>query len=309
MFLSVLLASSAHADGFGSARLIDGQPVDDSFVSCLESDGCRQSFLRFLSESMLEQGFAMQGFSLSASPLAHDREGFVLGGSLATFPFGDAATNLSGKEENTQFSPVFPRINAGYLSQTDDRRTAIGGSFLPPIPVGGASALELGLEAGMVLAGPDEPGIGLEAEFTFIRANAPITATEEQLDDSENFSNADNLTQETYDEVCGTEGCLDTFTEANLELRGGYGWVMGDFRPYARLGVTVLNEWLYVMYDDTTWQIFSLQPAAHVGSGWQPGEHFHLGLGGSVALQQANQSESESVGVFYTFEGSAGWLF
>ncbi len=307
--LWMLVTNPALADGFGSAKLLDGTPADQSFVDCLESDGCRQSFLRFLSESMLEQGFTMQGLSMSLSPLAHDRDGFVIGGSLATFPFGDPATNLSGKEENTQFSPVFPRINAGIVTQTPDRRYALGGSFLPPIPVGGASALEIGVEGGVVLAGPGEPGVGVEAELTFVSANAPITATDEQLEDRDSFSNPDNLDPDRYEEVCGSEGCLDTFTMANLELRGGYGFVVGDLRPYARLGVTMVSERLYVMYDDTTWGLWSLQPAVHVGSGWQPGENLHLGLGGSLALQQANQSESNSVGVFYTLEGAAAWRF
>ncbi|MDG1483462.1 MAG: hypothetical protein P8R54_27980 [Myxococcota bacterium] len=307
--LLMLLTTPALADGFGSAKLVDGAPVDQDFVDCLDADGCRQAFLQFLSASILEQGFTMQGLSLSASPLAHDREGLVVGGSLASFPLGAPATNLSGKEENTQFSPVFPRINVGHLSQDEDRRVAVGGSFLPPIPVGGAAALELGVEAGVVFAGAGESGLGIESEFTFIRANAPITATEEQLDERDDFSNPDNLSPDRYEDVCGTDGCLDTFTMANLELRGGYGWAIQDFRPYARLGVTVVNEWLYVMYDDTTWSLFSLQPAAHVGSGWQPGDSIHLGLGASAALQQANQSESSSIGVFYTFEGAASWVF
>ncbi|MFT5681479.1 MAG: hypothetical protein ACI8RZ_002385 [Myxococcota bacterium] len=309
MMLLMLLTNPALADGFGSAKLLNGAPADQGFVDCLDSDNCRQAFLKFLSESMLEQGFTMQGLSMSVSPLAHDRDGFTIGGSLATFPFGAPATNLSGKEENTQFSPVFPRLNAGFITQTDSRRVAVGGSFLPPIPVGGASAMEIGAEAGIVFAGPGESGFGVESEMTFISANAPITATEEQLADSDNFSNPDNLEQDRYEEVCGTEGCLDTFTMANVELRGGYGWVVGDFRPYARLGVTVVNEWLYVMYDGTTWGLFGIQPAAHVGSGWQPGENLHLGVGGSVALQQANQSEESSVGVFYKVEGAASWTF
>ena len=309
LMLALVMLSAAQADGFGSARLLNGQPRDEAFQDCLEAEGCRNNFLRFLSESMLEQGFTMQGLSMSLSPLAHDRDGFIIGGSLSTFPFGAPATNLSGKEENTKFSPVFPRINAGFISQRDDRRTALGASFLPPIPVGGASALQLGVEGGIVFAGPEESGFGLEAEATIINARAPIAATEEQLADRDSFSNPDNLDPDVYEEVCGTAGCLDTFTMANLELRAGYGVVMGDFRPYARAGVTVVNESLYVMYDDTTWGLLAIQPAVHVGSGWQRGEDLHLGLGGSLALKQANQSESGSVGVLYTLQGSAAWAF
>ena len=307
--LPLLLTMTAHADGFGSARLLDGQPNDQNFIDCLDTDNCRQSFLRFLTESMMEQGFTMQGLSLGLSPLAHDRDGFVLGGAIATFPFGAPATNLSGKEENTQFSPVFPRINAGFISQSDDRRVAVGASFLPPIPVGGASALQLGVEGGIVFAGPEASGLGIEAEATLVSASAPITATDEQLADRDSYSNPDNLDPDTYEDVCGAEGCIDTFTMANLELRAGYGWVIGDFRPYARAGVTLVNEWLHVMYDDTTWGIFAVQPAVHAGSGWQSGDNLHLGLGGSVALQQANQSEANTLGVFYTLEGAASWVF
>ena len=169
--------------------------------------------------------------------------------------------------------------------------------------------MEIGIEGGIVFAGPEAPGLGLEAEATIVNANAPITATEEQLADRDSYTNPDNLNPDTYDEVCGAQGCIDTFTMANLELRAGYGWVVGDFRPYARAGVTLVNEWLHVMYDDTTWGIFAAQPALHAGSGWQPGDTLHLGLGGSLALQQANQNEDNAVGVFYTLQGAASWVF
>ena len=88
--LPLLLTMTAHADGFGSARLLTGQPNDQGFIDCLNTEGCSENFLRFLTESMMEQGLTMQGLSLGLSPLAHDRDGFVLGGAIATSVFSSS---------------------------------------------------------------------------------------------------------------------------------------------------------------------------------------------------------------------------
>ena len=92
-------------------------------------------------------------------------------------------------------------------------------------------------------------------------------------------------------------------------MRGGYGWAAGAWAPYVKGGLTVVNERLYVQYDDTTWGIFALQPSLHAGTGWQPLPHLHLALGASAALKQANQSESERIGAFWKLEGAAAWVF
>ena len=73
--------------------------------------------------------------------------------------------------------------------------------------------------------------------------------------------------------------------------------------------LTVVDEWLYIKYDDTTWAVFTIQPTLHGGSSWHGGEHLLLALGVSAALQQANPSGTAKLGVFTTFEGSAAWAF
>lgn len=306
MALGFSSVAAAQDSGFGGARLISGTP---EFGNCFNTD-CGPNFFRFLSESMVEQGFAMQSQSLAVSPLTNHQTGVVVGVDVATFPFEEEPTNLSGKQENTSFSPVFPSISVGWLSDSDTRWGA-GVFFLPPIPVNGASALQLGAEGGLSFAGEQESGWGVEADFTFVRARAAVVASQEQFDNRESGGFENNLQEDTFEENCGDEdGCIDTFTTTNLGLRAGYAWYVGPgLTPYVKGGVAVLNERLDVEYDQTTWGLFGIQPSVHGGVGYQPGDNLHLGLGASAALQQANQSEEDSVGVFYKLEGSVAWAF
>lgn len=306
-------AAAAPGNGFGSARLVSGTP---DFTSCIEDGGdCQANFFNFLTQSMLEQGFTMQDHSVASSPLTHRRKGWHVGGSLSTFPFGPPPENLSGKEENTQFSPVFPRILGGYMAAEGGKQKAIGFSFTPPVPVQGASALGLGVNGAIGRGGQEATRQGLETNLSFVRAKAPIAATEDQLEDRDSFSNPNNLDPDQFDEVCGEDvdngagGCLDTFTLFNVSVRAVQAWHVGPgFTPYVKAGVTVVNEWLHIKYDDTTWGVFAVQPTVHAGSGYNAGEHLFLSLGASAALRQANQSE-DGVGVFTTFEGAAAWAF
>lgn len=303
----VMSAASAQDNGFGSAQLVAGTP---EFEGCLDSADCQARFYRFLTESMVEQGFAMQNHSQSTSVLINHHSGVHVGGSLGTFPFEPEAENLSGKTENTSFSPVFPRIAVGWLGERDERRVALGGFITPPVPVGGATALQLGAEGGLALHGAGASGFGVEGDLTFLRATAPIVASEEQFENRDDFDNPDNLNEDTYAEVCGESGCLDTFRMLNVGLRGGYSWWLDSgLVPYAKVGVTVVSERLDVEYDATSWSVFAIQPSAHGGIGWNAGEHLNLAAGASAALQQANQSEENSVGVFYKIDASAAWVF
>lgn len=307
--LWIALAGSAAAqdNGFGSARLVAGTP---EFESCLDSAGCQDNFYRFLTESMVEQGFAMQNHSQSTSALVNRHSGVHVGGSFGTFPFEGEAVNLSGKTENTSYSPVFPRIAAGWLGDRGDRRVAVGGFFTPPVPVGGAQALQLGAEGGVALHRADESGFGVEGDLTFLRATAPIVASEEQFENRDDFNNPDNLDPDTYEEICGDEGCLDTFTMFNAGVRAGYSWWLDSgLVPYAKVGVAVVNERLDVEYDATSWAIFAIQPSVHGGVGWNIGENLNLAAGMSAALQQANQNENDSIGAFYKVDASAAWVF
>ena len=302
-------------NGFGSARLVDGSP---DFTECIEGGGtCQEDFFAFLSESMLAQGLTMQDHALTTSTLTHRRTGWTVGGSMGSFPFGPPPENLSGKEENTQFSPVFPRLTAGWMGgESAEGQGGAGLSFTPPIPVGGASALGLGLNGSFTRGAPTDVRLGLEADLSFVRAKAPITATKTQLGNRNDFANPNNLDPTQFDDACGddveagAEGCLDTYTLLNFSVRAGQSWhTDAGLTPYVKVGATLVNEWLYVKYDDTTWGLTAIQPSLHAGSGWNAGEHVFVALGGTAALRQANQSEAGSIGVFYTFEGAAAWAF
>jgi hypothetical protein len=307
-------ALAAPPEGFGSARLVSGTP---DFSSCIESGGaCQADFYRFLGNSMLEQGFAMQHHALLTSPVSNRRAGWVAGGDLATFPFAPPRENLSGKQENTSFSPVFPQVVGGYVFEgSRDGQGAVGLSLLPPVPVGGASALSVALDTAYAWGPADGARWGLEGGLAYVRATAPIVATQDQVANRDEFSNPDNLDPVQFAAVCGedvaagADGCLDTFSLINLTIRGGWSPALGTWAPYAKAGITVVNELLVVKYDDTTWGVFAVQPSVHGGTSWAPGDHVLLAVGASAALQQANQSEEDRVGLFGTLEGAAGWRF
>jgi hypothetical protein len=307
MLAMLLLLSSAHAGDFGRAELVEGTP---DFTGCLASTDCADAFYGFLSESLIDQGFAMQHQATMTSATVRGAPGGgVVGGGINTFPFGDPPENLSGKAENTQFSPVFPSIQGGRVQELDGgRRLGLGGAFLPPIPVDGASALLLAVDAS--LAWEQEAGAwGVESDLSFVRAKAPVAATDEQLEDRENWSNPDNLDPVRYAEVCGTEGCKDTFLATHLGLRGARSWQLGIARPHVQAGVNVIHERLSVQYDATTWALFAIQPVVAAGVGLEPGERVFLHAGGRVGLRQPNQNRDGEMGLFYRFEGSAGWRF
>ncbi len=301
-------------NGFGSARLVDGAP---DFSQCLDSADCASNFYAFLTQSMVEQGFSMQGHSVATSTLTHRRLGWRAGGALTTFPFGPPPKNLSGKEENTQFSPVFPHIWAGRAWEpARARQVGLGLSFTPPVPVKGARALALGLASSFTKGAEEEVRLGVEADLGFVRARAPIAATQDQLDARDSFSNPSNLDPERFASVCGpdiadgADGCIDTFTLLNFSVRAGQSWPLAyGFSPYVKVGATVVNEWLDIKYDSTRWGVFAVQPTAHAGMSANIGEHMFLSLGASAAFRQGNQSESGKWGLIPVVDGAAAWAF
>jgi hypothetical protein len=266
---------------------------------------------------MVEQGFAMQSNGLSNTPLSERRAGISVGGQVSTFPFSPPRENLSGKEENTSFSPVFPRLEVGYTTALTERsQRSLGLHLLPPLRVNGASALLVAVEAGQSWGDGEGRRLGLEADLSYLRALAPITATEEQLSQRDEWSNPDNLDPEQFEAVCGSDvaegaaGCIDRFSFVNVGLRAGWSDAVGEsLFPYAKAGLNVVNERMFVKYDGTTWGLFALQPSLHGGVVWAPGEAARLGLGGSTALRQRNQSTEDRFGLLETIEGSAGWHF
>lgn len=310
LLLSLLVTTAtARAAGLGEVSLVEGAP---EFTSCFESDAadessCEWRFYHFLSDSMVTQGFTFIGPPSQLSPALRAPAGWAVGARLDTFPFGPPPQNLSGKAENTQFSPVLPRLFAGRIWQ-GDRNASVGLSALPPIPVGGASALVLGLEGGLAWElGATRLGAGLDLGFA--RAHAPITASQEQFDDRESFDNPDNLDPDTYEAVCGASevGCLDTFTQWNVGLSALGAWQVGPVQPYARADLRLVSDTLHVMYDGTTWALKALQPGVGAGAALNPVDPLLLHLGADLGLLGPGLSDTGSVGVAWKLEASASW--
>lgn len=288
----------------GEAHLVAGEP---DFTGCLESPSCAEAFYRFLGQSMTEQGFTFQHDALLTSATIDPTPGFVVGAMIDTFPLGPPPENLSGKEENTQFSPVLPRFVGGWRSGKEGVVSGAGAFFLPPIPVGGASALVAGVD--LSVSRPlGETRIGLEGDFTYTRARAPIVATPDQLEDRENWNNPDNLDPDQFAEICGEAGCKDTFVVTNLGVRTAVAVPAGPVVAWGKLGLAYVNERLHVQYDDTTWALAGLQPSVHLG-GSLPIGIVNLVGGGVVAYKPPVWSESDQAGVYWKLEGAAGVRF
>jgi len=302
-------SADRQSPGFGGMRIVSGN-VD--FEGCLSQPGCASSFYRFLAQATLEQGFAMEGSAAGTQTTVQRRDGWIAGGLIHSFPFSGPRENLSGKEENTSFSPVFPKLYVGKMWTNGEKHYGLSGNFLPPVAVQGARALNLGmmgsvsktLENGTTRAGVD-------VDVSFIRAAAPVTASEEQVASAETEGFDTNVDPSLVDERCDTEtGCIDIFMVANVSVRGGVAWQWGEqWFPYAQVGLTLFDEWLRVDYDDSTWWGIGLQPTAHSGTGWSASEAILLTIGGSLGLKQPNQNPDEKLGAFYKVTGSASYRF
>ena len=310
--LGLLVSSVSWAresPGFGGVRLAEGT-VD--FEGCLASPDCASEFYRFLGQGTLEQGFAMEGASVATSAVVNRHTGWIAGGLLHTFPFAGPRENLAGKEENTQFSPVFPKILGGKRFDRDGTHYAWGVTLLPPIPVNGASALNLGLDASMAKTlGDGTTRVGVDLDFTFVRARAPVVASKDQMESAEEEGYENNVKRDVFEDRCDPDsGCIDTFKIANLTVLGGISWdLRGVVFPYLRGGLAITNEFLYVQYDDSHWRQFGLQPQVQGGAAWTPTDSIFLSLGGAAGLKQANQNPADKVGLFYKITGAAAYQF
>ena len=282
----------------GEVRLVEGTP---EFQNCLSNPDCNARFHDFLGQSMAEQGFAMQAHSLLGVSLWGDG-GWTVGAQVGTFPFGDPAENLSGKEENTQFSPVFPRIRAAY--GVGD--ATMGFTLVPPVPVGGASAFATSLDLSRsVRRGMTR--LTVQGEWSFVRARAPVVASEEQFENRESFDNPANLLPETYEAVCvPAGGCVDTYRNGTGTLRGLASWSVGPATPYVGVGAGYSGHALWVMYDDTAWRIDTWQASAHGGTGLSFGP-VRVNVGASVAPIPPSLQQDDVV--FYKLDGGAGLNF
>ena len=305
--VSVLLSL---AFGQSQPTILEGNP---EFAGCINGGGdCADRFYRFLGLSMAEQGFTFQNDPQIVSPTLSRRDGFAAGALVTTFPFAKPRENLSGKEENTDYSPVLPRIFGGWTGDVSKVRVGGGAFFLPPIPVGGASAFVAGLEGGAALKVGGAARVGLELDMTYTRARAPIVASEAQYENRDTLDNPNNLNPETYEAVCvPAGGCVDTFTVANGGLRVAAAVDVGPVSPYVKLGINTVSERLSVMYDDTKWGLSGVQPAAHTGALLAVGDHVDLALGSAFALRPAalNEDPEGGAGLFFKLQGAAAYRF
>lgn len=302
----VVLALSAPAAAQSKPQLVDGTP---EFTDCLETETCAANFYGFLGEAMGEQGFTFQHDAMVTSAVLAPARGVVVGGTLSTFPLGPPPENLSGKEENTSFSPVLPRLVVGYGGgDGGDYAWGVGAFFLPPVAVKGASALVAGGDVSAGWGGGDgTTHLGVELDFTYTRAHAPVAATEEQLDNRDDFDNPDNLDPDTYAANC-PDGCVDVFSVANTGARFVVAFPRGAWTPYAKAGLSYVSERLDVAYDKTGWAMRGLQPSLHGGVMCAPGDTVLLGLGTALALKHPGISAG-GVGAFFKLQGSAAVTF
>jgi hypothetical protein len=288
-------------------ELVSGQPQDESFQDCLTTPSCADNFQRFLGQSMAEQAFAMQNDSQLGSAATHGGQGVYLGAGLASFPFGPPEANLSGKEENTSFSPVFPRIQAAWVRQGEAWRWGLGTWGLPPIPVGGAAAWTTGLEASLGRELPSGWRLGGELDLSVLVAHAPITASPEQLDDRDSFANPDNLDPEQA-EACGEDGCIDTFSMLNPQLRLVASRDVGPLSLYGKAGFSWMHHTLDVEYDGTRWAMDVPLGSLHGGAVWAPRERLSLGLGTALAYKQPAIHRGTGGPLLYTLRGSVAFV-
>lgn len=252
---------------------------------------------------MAEQGFAMQHHALVDSALVSE-PGLHVGASLATFPFGPPESNLSGKQENTSFSPVFPRLQVAWVGED----WSVGVAGLPPIPVGGASAASVAL-SGTVTRPWRELTAGLEGDLTWVRARAPVTASPEQIEGASQLDNPDNVNSAVAEQACGADGCIDTFQMVSPAIRLAIAAPRDRWTPFGKLGLTYANQQLHVEYDDTTWHLQVPQPTAHVGTAAALGSRWTLVAGASAALKTAATQRGTGGPVLWKLEGAASVRF
>ena len=309
--VSIALVPVAAAGSLGRVDLVGGTP---EFESCLaedrdDSSTCAWRFYHFLGDSMTDQGLTFANNPVHSSALTRRDDGLRVGARIDTFPFGPPPENLSGKAENTQFSPVLPRIFAGY-AWGQSTHFGVGASLLPPIPVGGASALLAELD-GSAAWTHEKLRFGGSLDLGYTLAHAPITASQDQFDDRDSFDNPDNLDPDTYEAICGANenGCVDTFKQLSVGMRGGVSAAFGKFAPYGTLGVNLVSSELTVMYDGTVWDLKALQPALSAGSTWAPIDRLLLSAGGTLATHGEGQSGDGSFGVNWKLDGAASWRF
>lgn len=279
-----------------------------AFDACFDDPACGDAFSRHVGQSMLEQGFSLGYEPLNTSALIARHQGWGVGVQLATTPFGEARTNPAGKLENTELSPVVPRLILSRRGATlGVVQYGVGLSFLPPIPVKGAVPLsasgDISLAFNAAIA-----RIGVEGLFNYSQVKAPIVATEAQVGTGD-ASTVGTVDDQLYAAACA-EGCTDLFRSATGGIRVGASfWLPAGFSPYLKLGVNFVYHRLDVGFDDTVWRVQGTQPTGHIGLGWHLFKWVHLAGGASVALLSPENSVSRAAGFLVKVDAAASVHF
>jgi hypothetical protein len=301
MFVALSLGAAALAQE--RVELIDGTP---DFVDCLDDTMCGDDFRRFLSQTMLEQGFTFAHDPQATSVIVSRGHGWVIGMQVTTFPMIRERENPWGKVENTYRTPVLPKLVIGRKWKVGQiGRLAVGGHVLPPIPVDDAMAWTAGLDASAGLA-LGIARLGIEGTYAYGSATASVISTQEQYDMREGYAESGYL--DDYEGRC-SDGCQDHFSThtAGVKIGAAVGLGLG-LAPYLKVGVDWFDYRLQVGYDETTWAMGGTHAVADIGLNFQPLKNLQFAVGTTMAYRPAEVSISDG-GILFGLNGAASVVF
>jgi len=257
-----------------------------------------------MSHELLYQGFGFQHDAQATSVVVSRGKGWVIGLQLSTMPFTEERADPTGKAIHSQYSPVIPRIVVGKKIEIGKIwHLGFGINGLPYLPMGGeANAGLLGADISSALVvGPAR--IGVEGDFTWSRATAPILAAEDHAD-------AGLVDPKVWSTECGEFGCRDQFDTLSGGVKAGASFAVGlGFAPYLKVGVTAIHHTLVIDYDDSTWAISGAQLSGHAGFNWTLFKKLHLTAGTALAYRPEELSVDNQANVMFKIEGGASVTF
>lgn len=264
------------------------------------------SFLQLLGNGMIEQAFALQHAPLQGSSLTRGPQGVALGVMFDTFPFRAPPTNGQGKEENTSFLPAVPRITASAVSG-EKLVYGAGVSLVPPITVGGASALIIGGDLSLTYPATEWLRIGVELDGTVGTALAPVVANPDQLEEGV----LGNVNPERYEAICAPQafGCLDELRIRHGGLHLGAAFpVSKPVQPWVRLGARWVDDRFRIEVDLSDWRVSGILPDASAGVNLSLLPNTRIGVGAMIAPLTESVRQNDSPPVLYRFSLGASWV-
>lgn len=287
-------ATAAVASAQEPARLISGDPA---LNECVGDPQCADEITRLMSHELLYQAFAFQHDPQATSVVVSRGKGWVVGVQLSTMPFTKERSDPTGKAVHSQYSPVLPRVVFGKKFEIGKIwHVGFGINGLPYIPIGGeANAGLIGADLSTALVvGPAR--LGLEGDFTWSRATAPMLAAEDHSDSG--FIDAKSL-----EENCGEFGCRDEFDTMSGGVKAGASFAVGlGFAPYVKVGITGLHHTLVIDYDESKWGVSGVQLSGHAGFNWTLVKKLHLTAGTALAYRPAELSVDDAANVMFKIE-------